>query len=228
MALVADTFAPPTRSLIAELPRLTVGYVLDMACGPGHSTSLLVDAYPHAYVTGLDESEAMVAEARSRVPGAQFVVADVTAPLRLPAHVVFARMLLGHLADPSAALGTWAGALRGSGVLACEEPVRYRSDVDVFARYEEGVTAVVNARGASLWASPALDRDPPSCERILDRVVEHPVLVANAAAMFWRNAVTWGGDQDLVDELRALETSAQPDEIVMWELRQTAWVKRPG
>jgi SAM-dependent methyltransferase len=229
LALVASTFAPPTRALLAEIsPRLTVGYVLDMGCGPGHLTALLVDAYPHAYVTGIDASEAMVTEARTRVPGAQFVVADVTAPLPLPAHVVFARLLLGHLPEPAAALENWAAALRLGGVLVCEEPVRYRSELDAFARYEEAVTAVVNAGGATLWASPALDRDPPQCERAIDRVVEHPVPVTTAAAMFWRNAVAWGGDEDLIDELRALEESAPAAEIVMWELRQTVWVKRPG
>ena len=46
-----------------------------------------------------------------------------------------------------------------------------------------------------------------------------------AAAMFWRNAATWNGDPDLVDELRALEASDAAD-IVMWELRQTVWVKK--
>ena len=45
-----------------------------------------------------------------------------------------------------------------------------------------------------------------------------------AAAMFWRNAVTWGGDPDLVDELRAVERSDRVD-TVMWELRRTVWTK---
>ncbi len=103
--------------------------------------------------------------------------------------------------------------------------MRYRSDIDVFNEYERAVTAVVAAQGATLWAGDALDRDPPQCARLLDRVVEHPVAVARAAGMFWRNAVNWGGDSDLVAELRALETTGS-DETVMWELRQTAWVKQ--
>ena len=84
--------------------------------------------------------------------------------------------------------------------------------------------AVVAARGATLWAGPALDHDPPQCERIIDRVVEHPVPAARAAAMFWRNAVTWGGDPTLVHALRRIERDGAED-VVMWELRQTAWVK---
>jgi len=136
-------------------------------------------------------------------------------------------MLLGHLVDPGAALAHWAAALLEGGVLVCEEPVRYRSDNAVFARYEESVTAVVAARGATLWAGPALDTEPPHCARVIDRVVEHPVPAARAAAMFWRNAVTWGGDGALVDALREIERAGGPD-VVMWEWRQTVWVKTPG
>jgi SAM-dependent methyltransferase len=225
MGLVADTFAAPTRAFLHDLPPAGRRYVVDVGCGPGYATELLVEAIAHGFFTGIDASGAMVDEARTRVPNAQFVVADVTSPLRLPAHLVYARMLLGHLADPIGALANWAGALLPGGTLACEEPVRYCSDDPLFARYEEAVTAVVAARGATLWAGPALDTDPPRCTRALDRVVEHPVRVRRAAAMFWRNAVTWGGDADLIDALRAMETS-DPDGIVMWELRQTAWIKR--
>jgi hypothetical protein len=106
----------------------------------------------------------------------------------------------------------------------CEEPVRYLSDEPLFARYQDTVTAVVAARGASLWAGPVLDGDPPNCRRALDRVVEHPVPAARAAAMFWRNAATWGGEPDLVEGLHEIERANRAD-IVMWELRQTVWVK---
>ena len=198
--------------------------MLDLGCGPGYSTALLCEAFPHGFVTGLDQSHAMVAEARGRVPGALFAIADVTGPLRLPAHVVYARMLLGHLLDPGAVLVHWGAALLAGGVLVCEEPVRYRSDDKVFARYEDAVTAVVAARGATLWAGPALDADPPDCTRVIDRVVEHPVPAARAAAMFWRNAVSWGGDADLIDALRKGEAADTAD-VVLWELRQTVWVK---
>ncbi|HTL85452.1 MAG TPA: class I SAM-dependent methyltransferase [Acidimicrobiia bacterium] len=224
LELVADTFATPTRRLLGDLPPGARRYVLDVGCGPGHTTALLCEAFPDGFVTGLDASEAMILEARARVRSAQFVVADVTQPLRLPAHVVYSRLLLGHLADQRAALATWAAPILVGGTLTCEEPVRYRSELDVFVRYEAAVTTVVAAQGGTLWASSALDDDPPRCTRAIDRVVEHPVSVARAAAMFWRNAVTWGGDADLIDELRDLEAS-EDDRVVLWELRQTAWLK---
>jgi SAM-dependent methyltransferase len=201
-------------------------YVIDMGCGPGHATALLRQRFPHSEVTGLDESAAMVDEARGRVPGAWFTVADVSDTLRLPADVVYARMLLGHLAEPAGALERWAAAIRPPGLIVCEEPVRYLSEDPLFTRYEAAVTAVVAARGATLWAGPVLDNDPPGCERILDRVVEHPVRAGRAAAMFWRNAVTWGDEVDdsetLIARLRTLEAD-DPDDDVRWEIRQTVW-----
>ncbi|HVJ95418.1 MAG TPA: methyltransferase domain-containing protein [Acidimicrobiia bacterium] len=227
LGLVADTFAEPTRQLLRDLPAGARRYVVDLGCGPGYTTALLRERFPHSFTTGIDSSEAMTTEARERVHDrdAHFAVADVTAPLRLPAHIVFSRLLLGHLPDPATALTHWTGALLPAGVLVCEEPVRYRSDDPCFARYEEAVTAVVATRGATLWAGPVLDDDPPRCTRAIDRVVEHPVLASRAAAMFWRNAVTWNGDADLIEALQEVEATAG-DETVMWEIRQTVWTKR--
>jgi len=229
LAIVADTFEVPTRQLLDDLPASQPRYVVDMGCGPGHTTALLRSRFPHSEVTGLDASAAMVGEARSRVRGAWFSVADVAGPLRLPADVVFSRLLLGHLPDPGAALAHWVSALRPPGLLVCEEPVRYRSDDPLFARYEAAVTAVVAARGATLWAGPALDADPPGCVRIFDRVREYPVRAGRAAAMFWRNATTWESEVPdgpaLIDALRTLESSDQLDDVV-WELRQTVWSRR--
>lgn len=224
LGLVAETFREPTSRLLGDLPPGVRRYVLDLGCGPGYTTALLLDAFGPSYVTGLDSSSAMITEARTRVPAAFFVNADVTAPPRLPAHVVFSRMLLGHLPDPSRALARWADAVLPGGALVCEEPVRYRSNRRIFERYEAAVTEVVAAQGATLWAGPALDSDPPRCRRALDRIAEHPVAGGRAAAMFWRNATTWHGDPDLIAELQDLER-ADPDETVVWEIRQTCWIK---
>jgi trans-aconitate 2-methyltransferase len=232
LALVAATFEAPTRALLADLPYTFGRYIVDLGCGPGHTTALLHGAFPLAQITGFDESEAMIAEARVRVPDATFAAFDVTRPLLLPADIIYARLLLGHLADPRAAIATWVKSLRpGSAILVCEEPVRYRSADPYFREYEEAVTAIVAATGATLWAASTFDDDPPSCERVLDRVVEHPVSAARAAGMFWRNAVQWQdrapGARALIDHFRAREAAGDA-ELVTWELRQVVFRKRPG
>ena len=44
--------------------------------------------------------------------------------------------------------------------------------------------------------------------------------------MFWRNAVTWSEEvsdaSELIDRLRTLEAD-DPDDSVLWEIRQTVW-----
>jgi SAM-dependent methyltransferase len=226
LGLVADTFAEPTRDLLHAIPSGDRRYLLDLGCGPGYSALLLRERFPHAFVTGIDASEAMVTEARERLPDGLFFVGDVTAPLRLPAHLVHARLLLGHRVVTSGALTNWSRALLPNGVLVCEEPIRYGSEVPAFARYEAVVTDVVASQGATLWAGAALDPELPDCTRDLDRVVEHPVSAGRAAAMFWRNAAVFGGDREMIEELRTIERD-DVDEVVVWELRQTVWVKNP-
>jgi trans-aconitate 2-methyltransferase len=56
--------------------------IVDMGCGPGNSTELLVARYPQAQVTGGDNSPAMLDEARRRLPKVRFELAN--AELWLP------------------------------------------------------------------------------------------------------------------------------------------------
>src|ERR1700761_2944005 len=72
--------------LVGSLPRART---LDVACGTGFLTRHL-----HGQVVGIDQSPAMIAVARSRLPGAQGIVADA---LRLPvARKAFDRVFTGH------------------------------------------------------------------------------------------------------------------------------------
>ena len=196
--------------MLRDLPDGGYRYVIDMGCGPGFTTALLREAIPHSFATGIDASPAMIAEARARVPDAHFAVADVTAPLSLPAHLVYARLLLGHLPDPGVGAGDTGRPRCGPGVcVVCEEPVRYRSDDPVFARYEAARHrgrgrarrhAVGRARARRRSARMPARRSTASSSIRCPR--------PRAAAMFWRNAATWGGEPDLVDALQEIETRA--------------------
>ena len=46
--------------------------IVDLGCGPGTSTRMLVDRFPGAEITGVDISEPMLAVAAERAPGASF------------------------------------------------------------------------------------------------------------------------------------------------------------
>jgi SAM-dependent methyltransferase len=79
---------------LAELERLLAGFppgrILDIGCGTGWLTQSL-----RGSIVALDQSEAMLALARRRVPDAVFVLADVP-PLPFPAGS-FDRALASHV-----------------------------------------------------------------------------------------------------------------------------------
>src|SRR5262245_38871676 len=83
-----DTWSPSTylqfedertraaRDLLSQVPLTSAAKVVDMGCGPGNSTALLVSRFPDADVLGIDSSPAMLEQARNAVPGAHFLEAD--------------------------------------------------------------------------------------------------------------------------------------------------------
>ena len=64
------------RDLLVGVPLADARDVVDVGCGPGNSTELLVARYPDAGLLGLDNSPAMLAEARARLPALRFEAAD--------------------------------------------------------------------------------------------------------------------------------------------------------
>jgi len=84
--------------------------VLDIGSGQGDLALDLASRLPGIQLMGLDISETGLAEAVRKVPGARFLLADLTAPLDLPegcagwaTHGVCTE-LLEHLENPAAAL----------------------------------------------------------------------------------------------------------------------------
>jgi len=188
-------FAPTTDALLDGLPRLPAR-IADLGCGPGATTARLVDRWPSARVTGVDTSEAFLTAARAGVPAADFVAADVTAPLPgAPYDLVYARFLLAHLPDVAAAVRAWVAALGSGGVLVLEETEHIASSDPWFARYEAVSYGRVASVGAHVYAGADITAAiPAGIEVMLDRVIELDPTAGEAAGMFWRNLATWGPD----------------------------------
>jgi hypothetical protein len=130
-------FAAPTAHFSASFPSGDHRYVLDMGCGPGYTTTLLLEAFPHSFVTGIDASAAMVDEARARVAGAQLRGGRRHRADRA-ARACCVRAAVARPSPGSTAVRSRTGPRRfgPGGLVVCEEPVRYRSANACFVRYE--------------------------------------------------------------------------------------------
>lgn len=118
-----DERTRPARDLLAQVAVAKPRIVVDMGCGPGNSTELLVERFPDAEVVGLDTSPNMLEEARLRVPGARFDFAD--ANHWVPGSgtdVVFANAIYQWVPDNLAVLTRVLGALEPGATMAVQMP----------------------------------------------------------------------------------------------------------
>jgi trans-aconitate 2-methyltransferase len=113
----------PARDLLTAISLERPARIVDLGCGPGNSTQLLVDRYPSADVLGLDISPDMLDKARAAVPRARFEQADVAAwEPAVAADLIFANAVLQWLPDHPRLLPRLVSCLAPGGVLAVQMP----------------------------------------------------------------------------------------------------------
>ena len=118
-----DERTRPPRDLLAQVPLTAPRRVVDLGCGPGNSTELLIARYPQAEVVGLDSSPDMLHQARERLPGCIFEEADL-ATWRPDARtdLLFANAVFQWVPDHPNVLARLVKALPQGGVLAVQMP----------------------------------------------------------------------------------------------------------
>jgi SAM-dependent methyltransferase len=138
--LVAEQ--PAMRALLNELP---TGRALDVACGTGRLTRVLVDHGDD--VTGIDTSDAMLSRARSSAPQATYHRASL---LRLPFpdasfDIVCCGLALTHVPSLHPAIAEMARVLTHGGhmVISDVHPVAVATGAHAFFRHPDGSRGVV-------------------------------------------------------------------------------------
>jgi len=165
---------PLVADVLAELGELLhwsqVGHVLDVGSGPGVVTAALAQHAAYAQVTAVDSSPQMLARAETRLRAdrrvsrrVRTIAADLDdeLPALEPAHVIWASMVLHHVADPVAALRRLYRRLVPGGVLVLIEfagpPAVLPPDdptllAGSWARLEEAAAVMIRERlGLDPW-----------------------------------------------------------------------------
>lgn len=118
-----DERTRPAQDLLARVLLTEVSRVVDLGCGPGNSTELLVHRFPGAQVVGTDNSEAMLVSARERLPQARFEFSDISSwQPETPPDLIYANAALQWVPDHATLIPRLFAALAPGGVLAIQMP----------------------------------------------------------------------------------------------------------
>ena len=130
-----DERTRPPRDLLAQIPLQRPKLVVDLGCGPGNSTELLVERFPHSEVVGLDSSPDMLRKARERLPKCKFVQADIATWTPDPGtDVIFGNAVMQWLPDHPAIMRRLLENMPSAGVLAIQMPDNTREPALVFQK----------------------------------------------------------------------------------------------
>jgi trans-aconitate 2-methyltransferase len=118
-----DERTRPARDLLAGVALAEARQVVDLGCGPGNSTELLVERFPQASVVGIDSSKAMVESARERLPQCRFEQGDVSSwQPSVPPDLIFANAVFQWVPKHELLFPRLFSALAPGGVLALQMP----------------------------------------------------------------------------------------------------------
>lgn len=128
----------PVRDLLAgvTLQNGEVRAGIDIGCGPGNSTEVLMKRFPDAYISGIDSSDEMIAAARRRLPQIKFEVTKIevfsTDAARFD--VILANAALQWLPDHARLVPALLRKLTHGGALAVQMPDNYHEPAHVLIR----------------------------------------------------------------------------------------------
>ncbi|MBB3314530.1 trans-aconitate 2-methyltransferase [Rhizobium sp. BK181] len=118
-----DERTRPARDLLAQVPLERVRHAIDLGCGPGNSTELIVERFGAEGVSGLDSDLNMLEAARKRMPGTSFVEADLaTWHPSEPADLLFANAVFQWLPNHLDIFDRLMDGLAPGGALAVQMP----------------------------------------------------------------------------------------------------------
>jgi trans-aconitate 2-methyltransferase len=217
-----DERTRPARELLARVPLEQAACAVDLGCGPGNSTELLIERFAGAQVVGTDNSQSMLESARKRLPGVRFELSDIStwAPDNAP-DLIYANAALQWVPDHEALIPRLFAALAPGGVLAVQMPDnrdepthRAMRDVAALDPFAGAIGDVEKLRSAILPLSYYYDLLAPHAAQVdvWHTIYQHPM--ASPAAI-----VEWVSSTGLKPFVERLPENLRPGYLAEYERR---------
>jgi trans-aconitate 2-methyltransferase len=206
-----DERTRPSRDLLAQIPLSAPRRVIDVGCGPGNSTELLVERWPQAEIIGIDTSADMLRRARERLPEQTFVEVNV-AHWVPPANtdLLFANAIFQWVPEHLRQLQRLLDELPSGGVLAVQMPDNLDEPSHLMMRevahsgpWKETLADAARAKEVLPRPGAYYDALRPLCQRIeIWHTIYNHVLAEATAIVEW---VKGTGLRPFVDPLEPAE-----------------------
>ncbi|HTX23353.1 MAG TPA: trans-aconitate 2-methyltransferase [Steroidobacteraceae bacterium] len=193
-----DERTRPAAELLARVPLETPQYVVDLGCGPGNSTELLVERYPAARIVGIDMSPAMLQAARQRLPALRFQrgdIADTESLSTTPVDLAYANAALQWVPDHERLIPRLLSRLARGGALAMQVPDNLDEPSHALmravardSRFAPSIGGANDARSRILPAERYYDLLAPECDVDLWRTTYYHRMDSAAAIVDWLRA----------------------------------------
>lgn len=114
----------PSIDLVARIDYDKSVKIIDVGCGPGNSTQVLVNRWPDSDIIGADNSPAMIKKATDDYPNQKWILFDAGKDhLNDKFDIVFSNATIQWIPNHDKLLKKFAGLLNDSGVLAVQLPL---------------------------------------------------------------------------------------------------------
>ena len=176
-----DERTRPAAELLARVPLERLDRAIDLGCGPGNSTELLVRRFGAGTVSGFDTSDAMLADAQTRLPETTFFRADASTwtPETAP-DLIYSNAVLQWIPDHATLIPRLFGLLKPGGTLAIQMP----DNLD-----EPSHRAMRDTAAEGPWTQLVGDAAKARADRMLSLQAYYDLLAPMAAAVdVWRTA----------------------------------------
>jgi len=114
----------PSIDLTARIDKDNPQRIIDIGCGPGNSANVLKARWKQAEIIGLDNSEAMINEAKSKYPDMQWLCTDASGDLTGLGKfdIVFSNAAIQWMPNQEKLLSKLFEMLNKNGILAIQVP----------------------------------------------------------------------------------------------------------